>query len=134
MIQNRLFCLSVLSILIFSQAGCSQKSGAIESILISYPMGETALLVQNSGESSLFYGALPQYQKIKQGTFDVDGLYHQLETRLHDNVPREKWPDPKSESGMVNILFQDGTKKAYLIFDEQAFAEQLFSKARENIR
>jgi hypothetical protein len=123
-----------LIILIFSQAGCSQKVGAIESILISYPMGETTLLVQNSGESSLFYGALPQYQKIKQGTFDVDGLYHQLETRLHDNVPREKWPDSDSEAGMVNILFQDGTKKAYLIFDEQALAEQLFSKARENIR
>ena len=134
MIQNRIFCLFILINLIFSQAGCTQKAGAIESILISYPIGETTLLVQSNGESSLFYGALPQYQKIKQGIFNIDELYNQSKTRLHDNVPREEWPDPKSEAGMVNILFQDGTKKEYLIFDEQAFTEQLFSKARENIR
>jgi hypothetical protein len=116
------------------QAGCSQKAGAIESIHFSYPMGETALLVRSNGESSLFYGALPQHQMIKQGIFDVDELNDQLKTRLHDNVPREEWPDPKSEAGMVNILFENGTKKAYLIFDEQVFAEQLFRKARENFR
>jgi hypothetical protein len=104
-----------------------------ESIIMDYPLGKTRLHVRRNGEAFLFYGALPQYQKIKKGIFDIDELYKQLKTRLHDNVPREEWPNPQSKAGMVTINVAGKAEKNYLIFDEEEFAEHLFNKAGKNI-
>lgn len=119
--------------LVLAGAGCQNGARSMESISLDYPYGETRLLVQRSGESFLSYGALPQRQTIKNGTFDIDELYGQLRERLHENIPREKWPNPKSKAGMVKIRFKDKGEKDYLIFDEEAFTERLFAKARNNV-
>ena len=72
-------------------------------------------------------------KKIKDGVIDIDALYRQLEGRLHSNAPHENWPDPKSTAGMVTIQYKDKTEKGFLIFDEEEFAESLFSKVKDNI-
>jgi hypothetical protein len=112
--------------------GCLESSDSIESISMDFPHGETRLLVQRDGEAFLFYGALPSHQKIGKGTFDLDKLYKQLKSHLHENVPREKWPNPKSKAGMVTIRFQNKSQKDYLIFDED-LAKLILDKARQNI-
>jgi hypothetical protein len=112
--------------------GCEKEQSPIESISIDFPHGETRLLVTSNGEAFLYYGALPSYQKVRSGTFDIEILYKQLETRLHDNVPREEWSNPGATAGMAIIAFKDQSEKTYLIFDRH-FAEQLFKKGRENI-
>jgi hypothetical protein len=125
--------ISALMILfITSIVGCGKERNPIESISIDFPHGETRLLVERSGEAFLYYGALPSYQEVRSGTFDTEILYKQLETRLHDNVPREKWLNPKAIAGMVIIAYKDQSQEDYLIFDEE-YAEQLFREARENI-
>ena len=113
--------------------GCAEKGSSLERLSIDFPNGESRLLVQRDGQAFLFYGALPQRQIVKKGTFDIDSLYEQLRERLHDNVPRENWPNPKSTFGMVQITFRGGKPKEYLIFDEEEFAAQLFDKVRKNI-
>ena len=124
---------ALMAVLILVVTGCKEETGSIESISIDFPHGETRLLVQRNGDAFLFYGALPQHQRIKNGTFDIDELYKQLQGRLHDNVPREKWPNTRSRAGMVQIRFQGKYKRDYLIFDEEVFTDRLFSKARKNI-
>ncbi len=122
-----------LATLLILGIGCNEKYDSIESISIDFPHGETRLLVQRNGDAFLFYGALPQHQKIKNGALNIDELYQQLQWRLHDNVPRENWPNPKSTVGMVQIRFKDGKQRSYLIFDEKEFATRLFYEARKNI-
>jgi hypothetical protein len=126
---NRLF---VLMTLFFVQPGCAEGFGYVTSISIDFPHGETRLLIQRDGEALLFYGALPQHRIVKKGTFDVDEVYSRLQSRLHENVPREDWPDPKSKAGMVTISFADKTKKDYLIFDGE-YARLLFDEAESNV-
>ncbi len=123
----------VLMTLFLLQAGCNDNISSIESISIDFPHGETRLLVRRNGEALLFYGALPQHQTIRNGTFDIDELCKQLQPRLHENAPREERPNPASEYGMVQIRLKDKSEKTYLIFSEEDFAEQLFSKAKRNI-
>ncbi len=132
-IINKVICYFVLIALVFLQTGCNEKTSSIESISIDFPHGETRLLVRSSGEAFLFYGELPYCQKVRNNTFDIIVLYKQLQTRLHDNVPREKWPNPNSRAGMVIIDFDNATRKDFLIFDEEEFAKHLFNKAKENI-
>ena len=120
-----------LMVLLILGIGCNESSESIESISMDFPHGETRLLVQRDGEAFLFYGALPSYQKIKKGTFDLDQLYKQLQVHLHENGPRENWPDPKAKAGMVTIRFKNKSQKDYLIFDED-LAKSIFDKARQN--
>lgn len=115
------------------QIGCNAETRSMESISIDFPHGETRLLVRRNGDAFLFYGAVPQSQKVKNGVFDIDELYKQLRTRLHNKVPREKWPNPDSRAGMVTVQFDSTAKKDYLIFDEAEFTERLFKKAKQNI-
>lgn len=124
---------ALMVLLILAGTGCKEDASTIESISIDFPHGETRLLVQRNGEAFLFYGALPQHQKIKNGTFDIDELYEQLQERLHDNVPREKWPNLQSRAGMVQIRFHGKHQRDYLIFDEEVFTDRLFTKARTNV-
>lgn len=133
MILYRYLKLIVVITILISIIGCLQRSSSIERISISFPLGETRLLVQRNGDAFLFYGALPQHEKINNGTFNIDELYKQLRDRLHDNEPREDWINPKSEAGIVTIIFTNKTKKSYLIFDEKDFANMIFDKARKNI-
>ncbi len=130
--NKRINFIALMILLITGIVGCKEDRNPIESISIDYPHGETRLLVERSGEAFLYYGALPSFQKVRSGTFDTEILYKQLETRLHDNVPREEWSNPRATAGMVIIAYQDQSEEDYLIFDEQ-YAEQLFREARENI-
>ncbi len=131
--MNRTICFFILMALFFMQMGCDEKNSSIERISMDFPHGETRLLVQKNGDAFLFYGALPQSQKVKNSVFNIDELYTQLQPRLHDNVPREKWPNPNSKSGMVTITFDNNEQRDYLIFDEEEFADRLFNKAKNNI-
>ena len=115
-----------------SLTACSDNGRSIEMIIMDYPHGETGLYVERNGRTRLSYGPNPQFQAVKTGTFKIDDLYQQLLPRLHDNVPREEWPDQKSVAGMVTIIYQDETKKDYLIFDATEFAKDIFNKARKN--
>jgi len=130
--NRRINFIALMILLITGMVGCKGDRNPIESISIDYPHGETRLLVERSGEAFLYYGALPSFQKVHSGTFDTEILYKQLETRLHDNVPREEWSNPRATAGMVIIAYQDQSEEDYLIFDEQ-YAEQLFKEARENV-
>jgi len=125
---NFIFLTALLTVCI----GCLESSDSIESLSMDFPHGETRLLVQRDGEAFLFYGALPSYQEIGRGTFDLDELYKQLKSHLRENVPRENWPDPKSKAGMVSISFKNKSKKDYLIFNE-GLAKIIFDKAKGNI-
>jgi hypothetical protein len=123
----------VLVILSFALMGADGEKGSLERISMDFPYGETRLIVQKDGQAFLAYGALPQLRKVKKGTFDIDDLYAHVQARLHDNVPREKWPNPRSRFGMVQITWKTGAEKEYLIFDEESFASELFDKARKNL-
>ena len=125
--------LIILTLCCLLLEGCSINSPVIESISIDFPHGETRLAVWKNGEAALFYGARPQHEIVRAGVFNVQELYKQLQPRLNPNVPREDWPNPSSTAGMVQIRFKEQDKIDYLIFDEKAFVEELFSKARQNI-
>jgi hypothetical protein len=119
--------------MLFIITGCNKNDNSIERIIMDYPHGESRLLVERDGETLLFYGAGSSIKKVKDGTINIDELYKQLQERLHENIPRENWPDPASTAGMVTIQYKDNTEQDYLIFDEEEFAEGLFSKVRENV-
>ncbi len=99
---------------------------------MAYPEGATTLYVERSGQSRLTYGALPQFQQLKTGTFNIDDLYQHLLPRLHENTPKEEWPNPKSEAGTVTIIYSNDARKIYLLLDANKFTEELFSEARKN--
>ena len=125
------FAIFFLLATLFFATSCNAAS--IKTIDMDYPHGTDRLMVKDNGDTFLYYASLPQHKKIKKGTFTVDELYNQLKGRLHDNAPRETWPNPKSTAGMVQIRFDDGRQKDYLIFDEEEFAGEIFKRARENI-
>jgi hypothetical protein len=128
-----LFNTIVLAVLSLAVQGADGKNGSLERISIDFPYGETGLIVQKDGAAFPAYGALPQMRPFKKGTFDIDDIYAQVQARSHDNVPREKWPNPRSRFGMVQITGKAGTEKEHRIFDEEEFASGLFDKARKNI-
>ncbi len=113
--------------------GGTAARAAMTGIIIDYPHGATSLRVCYNGEAYLFYGALPRYQRVRNHTFDMAELYRQVQDKLYDNAPRQTWPQPKATAGMVTINFDDKPSESYLIFDQEEFAEALFTKARENI-
>ena len=124
--------LSLIFMVSISMTACSDNARSMEMIIMDYPHGDTRLHVERSGQTRLAYSSLPRFQEVKANTFNLDDLYQQLSPRLHKNVPREEWPDPKSVAGMVTIVYKDKTEKVYLIFDAKEFAEEVFNKAREN--
>ena len=129
----RLVYWSALVVVLVAVSSCIAQGPRVASLSVDYPHGERRLLVESGGEASLFYGALPRGQRIGAGVFSVDELYAQLRARLHENVPRDRWPDPMAEYGMVTIVFDDRSERSYLLFDEKAFAEALFGRAEAGI-
>ena len=59
--------------------------------------------------------------------------YKQIQLYLQPNVPRENWPDPKAQAGMVQIRFINKSEESFLIFDPQEWTNKLFNNARKNI-
>lgn len=114
-------------------AGCDENSSLIESISIDFPHGETRLTVWKNGDAALFYGSRPQHEVVRTGVFNVQDLYKQLKPLLNPNVPREEWTDPVATAGMVQVRFKDRGERAFLIFNEKVFTDELFKKARQNI-
>jgi hypothetical protein len=112
-------------------SGCSARADKVTNISIDFPHGETRLLVKREGRAYLFYGALPQRQEIEPNTFDIDDLFNELQERLNPVLPAENRPLGEPY-GMVQIRFQDGSEKDYLIYDGD-FAEKLFERARANV-
>ena len=131
--MTRFICCLILVSMCFIQAGCNETEKEIEFISISFPQGGTDLRVWKDGRASLFYGALPQNETIKNGTFNIKQLYDQIRPRLHPNLPREEWPDPKAKCGMVLVKIKGKEEESYLIYDEQEFTDALFDRARSNI-
>ena len=52
---------------------------------------------------------------------------------LHSNMPREEWPNPKSQAGMVTIRYINGKEEDYLIFDLLEHTKIIFDKAKQNV-
>lgn len=127
--MNKRIALFIVAVFAASLSACRD---APTSISIDFPQGETRLLVEQGGEALLYYGALPASRTVKKGIFDVSHLYLQLLPRLHQVAPRERWPDPKAQVGMVSMRFEDGSTAEYLIFDA-AFARSLLDQARRNV-
>ena len=100
---------------------------------MDYPHGEYRLHVKRTGEAYLFYGSKPSAQIIRKGTFSVERLYDMLHPYLHPNMPKEEWPNPKSQAGMVTIRYINGKEEDYLIFDLQERTKVIFEKAKQNI-
>jgi hypothetical protein len=123
------FLLGTLALVL--AGGCSARANNVTSISLDFPHGATRLLVKRDREARLFYGALPQSQKIEPGTFDIDDLFNDLQDKLNPVLPAENRP-LGAACGMVQFRFQDGSEKDYLIYDA-VFAEKLFEIARENI-
>lgn len=123
----------LLMALLLATAGCERQSGTIERIIMDFPHGESRLMVERNGTTYLYYGSRPQFEVVSPGTFPIDTLFDSLKTRIHENRPREDWPDPQSTAGMVTVVYESGEERDYLIFDEFEFARQLFGRARLNI-
>jgi len=100
---------------------------------MDYPHGENRIHVKSTGEAYLYYGAAPSAKVIRKNTFSVDELYNIFKENLHPNMPREEWPDPKSQAGMVTIKYADGKEEDFLIFDMPQITGEIFDKAKENI-
>ena len=121
-----------LTILLF--AACAKAQGyVIDTFLMDYPHGEYRIHVKKTGETYLYYGAGALAKVIKSGTFSAEHLYNVFKPHLHPNLPREKWPNPKSQAGMVTIRHTDGHEESFLIYDLQEFTEEIFNKAKHNI-
>ena len=100
---------------------------------MDYPHGESRIHVMRTGEAYLYYGAGAQAQIIRKNTFSVEGLHDIFKPYLHPNLPREKWPNPKSQAGMVTIRYINEKEEVYLIFDLQELTKEIFEKAKHNI-
>jgi len=111
-------------------SGCNTDANPVTYIILDFPHGALRLLVQRDGDIRLFYGALPTYRTVKNGTFDIDELFQELQTRLHEVVPAEDRPIGQPY-GMVTVEFSDGSRRDYLIYD-QVFSEGLFKAACAN--
>jgi hypothetical protein len=89
-IKPKSFALLLLTLLGMS---CAPQENKIDVMIADYPHGERRIRVEQTGEAYLSYGARPQFQVIKPGVFSVENLYAQLQDHLHENQPREQWPE-----------------------------------------
>lgn len=120
-------------VLLLILASCATVTDQIDTFIMDYPHGEYRIHVKKTGEAYLYYGAAPSAKIISKNTFSVDELYGIFRVHLHANVPREDWPNPESQAGMVTIKYADGKEENYLIFDIPEITGRIFDKAKENI-
>jgi hypothetical protein len=120
------FTLFLWTLTILALAGCSTRANAVTSISLDFPNGGLRLLVQRDGDPHLFYGELPTFWSIRKGIFNIDELFSQLQSRLHENAPAEGRLAGQP-FGMVAIQLRDGSSREYLIYDEE-FTGQLLKK------
>jgi hypothetical protein len=125
-------CTAYVLLLLFV-SGCASSSDQINTFIMDYPHGEYRIHVNKTGEAYLYYGAAPSAKIIRKGTFSVGELYNLFRDYLHPNMPREDWPNPESQAGMITIKYTDGKEKVFLIFDMAEITGSIFDKAKENI-
>ena len=118
---------------ILLSASCAADPHKIDMFIMDYPHGEYRLLVRRTGEAYLFYGEKASAQIIKKDTFSVEELYDIFKPYLYPNLPREEWPDPKLQFGMIIIRYINAEEENYLIFDLQKITEKIFEKAEIHI-
>jgi hypothetical protein len=127
--------LSILALMtllaLLASSGCRRDSNRVTHISLDFPHGELRLVLHRDDGARLTYGALPAFQAVKDGTFDIDRLYEQLQTRINPVVPSEEMPGG-GPAGMVSLNFADGSSSDHLIYDA-AFAQELFTAACENL-
>lgn len=123
--------LIILIVILVLFGGCHEEVGQITYISIDFPHGETRLHVNNRGEASLYYGALPKALHVETGAFDIQKIYKDLRSRLEPVVTNDKMK-PGISYGMVTISFRDKKSVDYFITDRE-FAEELFQMARDNL-
>lgn len=116
---------------LFASSAVAQNK--IDMFIMDYPHGEYRIHVKRTGDAYLYYGARATAQIIRKDTFSVEGLNRIFKQHLHPNLPREQWPNPKSQAGMVTIRYTDGKEENYLIFDLQELTEEIFKEAKHNI-
>lgn len=110
--------------------GCSPKSGSVTTISLDYPHGGLRLLIRRDGETQLFYGALPESQRIAEDLFDIDLLFEQLQSRI-EREPSSGGVLESLSYGMVTYGYRDGSSEDFFISDGD-YARQLFTTACEN--
>lgn len=119
--------------LVLPLMSCAMAQDEIDMFIMDYPHGEHRIHVKRTGDAYLYYGAKPQARVIAKDTFSAGYLYDTFKPYLHKNQPREKWPDPTSQAGMVTIRYVDGEEKDYLIFDLHELTSEIFQVAEKNI-
>ena len=117
----------------FLQMSCRNATPELEFVSLMYPDGEDDLRIWKNGEASLYYGPSPHRKIIRTGTFQIESFYETLRPHLYPVVPREEWPDPTAEAGMVHVRFLGQDENAYLIFNAQEVAQDIFDEAKAHI-
>lgn len=112
---------------------CAMAQNDIDVFIMDYPHGENRIHVMRSGESYLYFGASPSAKTISKDTFSAEDLYETFKPYLHDNKPREEWPDRNSQSGMITVKFLNGEEKSFLIFDLNELTSAIFERAEKNV-
>ena len=125
------FILFSITLCALKISACNTDTSVVTRIIVDFPHGALRLHVQRDGDTHLFYGASPTNRPVQRNTFDIDDLFQQLQSRLHDNVPAENRPIGQPY-GMVTIEFSDSSKRDYLIYDEN-FAVRLIKIACANL-
>jgi len=131
--KTPVWLLAALLMLTLTTISVADPQSPLQSLTLDYPHGEDRIFLDDQGRCLLFYGALPQSQTVREGVFEMEKLFQTLEPLLHPNRPREEWPDPSAQAGMVTLRRVDGSSQDFLIFDQDAFAERLFERARTHL-
>jgi hypothetical protein len=96
-----------------------------KTLTIDMPYGACRVTVLEDGSAMLFYGALPQHVRVKNGTFNVDDLNASIRNHLRVEADRLKLVPPV---GSVRL----GSQAETLWFNDEAFAKSIFHKAWVN--
>jgi hypothetical protein len=100
---------------------------------MDYPHGEHRIHVKRTGDAYLYFGAIPSAKTIAKDTFSAEELYDTFKPFLHRNLPREQWPDPESQAGMITVRYMNGEEEDFLIFDLHELTSEIFERAEKNI-
>ncbi|PCJ31037.1 MAG: hypothetical protein COA90_07595 [Gammaproteobacteria bacterium] len=105
----------------------------LERFTMDYPHGQNSISVSRTGEAHTYYGSGYKAKTLKKGVFTAAALYEAFSPHLHNNVPREQWPNSDAVYGMVTLRYSDGSETSYLIFNLNVMTERVFEKANRHI-